>query len=68
MYNINSPKTFYIKYNKIIRVSHGQLTSYNKLMKFTILDMNRVWISFVNLNNNDDDDDDDEEFTLLGIV
>ena len=63
MYNINSPKTFYIKYYKIIRTSHRQLTSYNKLMKFTILDVNRVWISFVNLN-----DDDDDECILLGIV
>ena len=31
-------------------------------MKFTVLDVNRVWISFVNL------DDDDDECTLLGIV
>ena len=35
-------------------------------MKFTVLDVNRVWISFVNLD--DDDDDDDDECTLLGIV
>lgn len=63
MYNINSPKTFYIKYHKIIHALHRQFTSYNKLMKFTILDVNRVWISFVNLN-----DDDDDECILLGIV
>ena len=65
MYNINFPKTFYIKYHKIICTLHRQLISYNKLMKFTVLDVNRVWISFVNLN---DDDDDDDECTLLGIV